>query len=159
MAKNGFTSNRKQVDAQFERNIAKTLTSLGYKAVENAAKEIGRQPRFGPDAGNAMGAIDTGRLRASISFVTPNKQSGFVEGRVKESRDSDTMSGTAEKNTVMVGTNVEYAPFVELGTVKMTARPFLGNAINNHQDDYKEIVEAIMGEGFGVSGEQSQVSS
>lgn len=44
--------------------------------------------------------VDTGRLRASITH------------------DSDATGA-------IVGTNVEYAPFQELGTSKMQAQPFL----------------------------------
>jgi len=48
--------------------------------------------------------VDTGRLRSSIT-------SGLIE-------DGDTIAG-------VVGTDVEYAPYVELGTIRMDARPFL----------------------------------
>ncbi|MBX6361316.1 MAG: HK97 gp10 family phage protein [Acidobacterium ailaaui] len=47
--------------------------------------------------------VDTGRLRSSIEY-----QPGYLEAQVE--------------------TNVYYAPFVEYGTRKMTARPFLGPA-------------------------------
>ena len=63
-----------------------------------------------------MKAVDTGRLRASIDHAVDDQD-------------------------VYIGTNVEYAPYVELGTYKMAARPFLRNAISKHGDDYKRIVE------------------
>lgn len=52
--------------------------------------------------------VDTGRLRASIDYS--------VE------RDGDGLVG-------IVGTNVEYAPFVELGTYRTRAQPFLRPAL------------------------------
>ena len=68
--------------------------------------------------------VDTGRLRNSITHVT--------EG----------------KNKVIIGTNVEYAPYQELGTRKMQAcnagQGFLRPAINNHMDEYKSIVADIV---------------
>lgn len=60
--------------------------------------------------------VDTGRLRASISH------------------DHDD-------NTMMVGTNVEYAPYVELGTKNMDAQPYLRPAIENHINEYKSIAD------------------
>jgi len=51
-----------------------------------------------------MCPVDTGRLRASIT-------SGLVD-------DKDAIVG-------VVGTNVKYAPYLELGTIRMSARPFL----------------------------------
>lgn len=48
--------------------------------------------------------VDTGRLRSSISWaIVP---------------DGRSIAG-------VVGTDVEYAPYVEFGTVKMDAQPFL----------------------------------
>lgn len=63
--------------------------------------------------------VDTGRLRASISH------------------DHDD-------NTMMVGTNVEYAPYVELGTKNAGAQPFLRPAIENHMGEYKETMNQAL---------------
>ena len=65
--------------------------------------------------------VDTGRLRASISHDT----------------DDDTM---------YLGTNVEYAPYVELGTSRMDAQPYLRPAIENHMDEYKDIMNDVLSE-------------
>lgn len=58
--------------------------------------------------------VDTGRLRASISHA--------VDG-----------------DTVVIGTNVEYAPAVELGTSRQKAKPYLRPAATQHSDEYKEL--------------------
>jgi HK97 gp10 family phage protein len=60
--------------------------------------------------------VDTGRLRNSISHAI----------------DENT-------KTVYIGTNVEYAPYVEMGTSKTKAQPFLEPAITNHVDEYRTI--------------------
>ena len=65
--------------------------------------------------------VDTGRLRNSITHAQ------------------------MDENTEVIGTNVEYAPFVELGTAKMKARPFLRPAAENHMPEYKFILEQFMG--------------
>ena len=46
-----------------------------------------------------------------------------------------------DKLTEVIGTDVKYAICVELGTVKMTARPFLRPAAENHADQYRMIFE------------------
>lgn len=63
--------------------------------------------------------VDTGRLRNSISHA----------------RDDDA---------AYIGTNVEYASFVELGTSWMEPCPYLRPAVTEHSDEYKEIVKAAL---------------
>ena len=48
------------------------------------------------------------------------------------------------ERTMVVGTNVEYAPFVELGTRKMRAQPYLRPALENHRDQYKRVMERVL---------------
>lgn len=55
-------------------------------------------------------------------------------------RNSITHQQLSDKEEV-IGTNVEYAPYVELGTVKMKARPFLRPAAENHKAEYKAIIQ------------------
>lgn len=55
--------------------------------------------------------VDTGRLRSSIRSTQPFEE---VHRRL----------------VVRVGTNVDYAAYVELGTRYMSARPFLRRALN-----------------------------
>ena len=45
-------------------------------------------------------------------------------------------------HTMAVGTNVYYAPFVELGTVKMGAQPYLRPGIENHAGEFDEIIRS-----------------
>lgn len=52
---------------------------------------------------------------------------------------------------VTVGTDVEYSVFVELGTYKMRAQPYLKPSIVNYINDYKSEVQKALGEGWGVS--------
>ena len=46
-----------------------------------------------------------------------------------------------DDETEVIGSAVKYAPFVELGTYKMTARPFLRPAVEDHAVEYREIIE------------------
>jgi hypothetical protein len=65
MAKSGFTSNRKAVEAQFERNIAKALTAMGLKADELTKQNIVNS-----------GRIDTGTMLNSVisQADVPNRE-------------------------------------------------------------------------------------
>lgn len=63
--------------------------------------------------------VDTGRLRNSISHAI-------------------------DDNAAYIGTNVEYAPYIELGTSRMKSRPYLRPAATEHSDEYKEIVKAAL---------------
>lgn len=60
--------------------------------------------------------VDTGRLRNSITHEVDGKE-------------------------VYIGTNVEYAPPVEYGTVKQKAQPFLRPAATDHTSTYKQIIQ------------------
>ena len=68
----------------------------------------------------ALCPVDTGRLRNSISHAHD-----------------------ISKKEAQIGTNVEYAPYVELGTRKPKREPkyFLKHAAEDHTDEYKSILE------------------
>jgi HK97 gp10 family phage protein len=64
--------------------------------------------------------VDTGRLRNSITHAQVGK------------------------DTEVIGTNVEYGPYVELGTHKQAAQPFLRPAAEGHSSEYKAIMQQII---------------
>ena len=64
--------------------------------------------------------VDTGNLRNSITNAVDDK-------------------------SAYVGTNVEYAPYVELGTSRAKAQPFIKPAATEHSDVYKRIVQDELG--------------
>ena len=112
--------------------ITTALEAVGVQAQGNATAEI-----------TAVGAIETGRLKNSITFAVSG-QSGSTHNYSDDegNRFSDTIGGTgdAKENTVYLGTNVEYAPYVELGTYKMRARPFIRPAMEKNLSEYKDIL-------------------
>ena len=63
--------------------------------------------------------VRTGNLRNSITHLVEDGQ----------------------EKAAVIGTNVEYAPYVELGTVKQRPQPYLRPAIEEHVDEYKKILE------------------
>jgi len=46
-----------------------------------------------------------------------------------------------DKNMAIVGSNVEYAPYVELGTSRMAARPFLRPALHKNLKEIKRLLK------------------
>lgn len=65
--------------------------------------------------------VDTGRLRNSITHE----------------RDD-------EEGQVQIGTNVEYAPYVEYGTSRMKAQPYLEPAILDNISEYQDIADEYL---------------
>ena len=63
--------------------------------------------------------VDTGRLRNSITNANDGE-------------------------SVYIGTNVEYAAFVEIGTTKMKPRPYLRPAATEHTEEYRQIMESAL---------------
>lgn len=116
----------------------RALYAMGIKAVEGSVDAItGRY--------SIPSAVDTGRLRASISFITDNGDSGD-SGMLPpvNAKPEDKLDGTAPKNAVVVGSNVEYAEYVHDGTSKMTGRPFLREGIDKTKNEMEEQVKTIL---------------
>lgn len=123
--------------------IEKALYAMGTLGVEGAVRSISGQYT----AGNK--AVDTGRLRASISFITTTQE--MPDGQnppVKESKSGDKLGGSSPKNTAIIGTNVDYASYVHNGTSRTPGRPFIQEGIQQTsekmQDQVKSILEGIL---------------
>lgn len=89
-------------------------------------------------------AVDTGRLRASLTFVT-RKRTGIPASKVADSKSTDFLSGTASQmGEVIVGSNVPYAKFVNNGTSRMKARPFMKESFVDFKEDYENVAKNIL---------------
>ena len=121
MKKVKFTSYKPQVKAKFKRAVAGTLEALGMKWHELVVREIHVQPQFGKLAGNATGAVDTGRMRSSMEYIVDRG-----------------------KQEVTVGSNLNYALYVAYGTWKMPRRPFFQNSGFNYDKQYKAVIKGVM---------------
>jgi len=73
-----------------------------------AGKHLARTANTVTRIAKRLAPVDTGRLRSSIANELGRDSKGLV---------------------ARVGTNVEYAPYLELGTRRMSARPFLRPAL------------------------------
>ena len=98
---------------KMENDFSALMEEATFSQIERALEKVGlTAERYAKLAC----PVDTGRLRNSISH-------------------------THDKNTAYIYTNVEYAPYVEMGTKKMAARPYLKPAIADHIQEYKNTIE------------------
>ena len=67
--------------------------------------------------------VDTGLLRNSITHA---------------------LADDGSEKAVYIGTNVEYAPYVELGTSHQDPQPYIKPAIVENVDRYRQIIEKIL---------------
>lgn len=100
------------VDIHVTDNSDKALEELQRK-IEMALIAIGATAE-----GHAKDycPVDTGRLRNSIS-------------------------NEHDEDSAYIGTNVEYAAYVELGTSRRGAKPYLKPAVTQHTDEYKSLAK------------------
>ena len=119
---------------ELEKATERVLYAIGVKAVEGSVDAISGRYDIDP-------AVDTGRLRASISFITPTDKGGSGQPKPANAQAGDELTGTAEQNTVVVGSNVSYSEFVHNGTSRMAGRPFLREGIEKTKDQKQEQTE------------------
>lgn len=108
---------------EIESRVLKALTMCGM-VIERAAK--------------GLATVDTGLLRNSITWALAGKKPTAEAYKADKQKNgviqTGKYSGAAPNDdelSVFVGTNVEYAPYVELGTAKQKAKPFLKPAAMN----------------------------
>lgn len=129
-------NNSQLVISELEKATERALYAIGVKAVEGSVDAISGRYDIDP-------AVDTGRLRASISFITPTQKGDSGQPKPANAQAGDELTGTAEQNTVVVGSNVSYSEFVHNGTSKMAGRPFLREGIDKTKDKMQEQAEKI----------------
>lgn len=113
--------------ARTERLVIEVSVIIVKDNVEECLTALAKAKKRGLDAIGATAEgyakkicpVDTGRLRNSISH-------------------------TQDGDNAYIGTNVEYAPYVELGTSRMKAQPYLRPAATEHNDEYKALMEASL---------------
>lgn len=103
----------------YKDNTQEVLSAL-EKAKKNGLEAIGLTAEGHAKKNLYPGhGLDTGRLRNSISH-------------------------TADKEGAYIGTNVEYAPYVELGARGRKGLHYLQKAATEHTDEYKRLMEDSM---------------
>jgi len=93
-------------------------------------------------------AVDTGAMRNSIYVVTPDSDSytqaaGAAKAANPNAETSPLPQPTGEF-TAHVGPAVEYAVYVELGSHKMAAQPFLVPAVEQERAAWEKAWEDLL---------------
>ena len=130
-----FENNRKLIEEELKKALEKCLYAIGVTSVAKVVEYMSKPDFTGKDI------VDTGRLRASISFITPERESG---PNSTEATIADTLTGRSPELTVYIGSNVEYADYVNNGTSKQPARQFLQNGINLAYPEFEKLIEEIL---------------
>lgn len=118
------------------------LEAIGLQAEKHAINNI-----------TSNGSVDTGLLRNSITHAvagqSPEKQTYSADKGGGHGSYSGTVGTEADK-AVYIGTNVEYAPYVEYGHQQygggglVPAKPFLKPAVADHTDEYAKILRKAL---------------
>lgn len=135
------------MSVEFKSNLGEVLRE-SQEAIERAAEIIGGMAE---SYAKELCPVDTGNLRNSITHTTENNG-----------------------HTVVIGSAVKYAPYIELGTgiyakgeshakkipwyykddkgewhktYGMKPRPYLRPAIERHKDEYREVLKAELSSG------------
>lgn len=112
-------ANKGNIIVQLTSNKGEIL-QLTDEAIARALEAVGLQAE---GYAKLKCPVDTGRLRNSITHTQ------------------------ADKLTEIIGTNVEYAAYVELGTIRQKAKPYLKPALLNHINEYQEMLKYYLENG------------
>lgn len=133
-------NNKNEIKDELEVAIERALEAVGLQAENYVKMNV---------------PVDTGLLRNSITHAIAGKHAAVTTYKAdtpkKGQPASGSYSGSApyEKNTVFIGTNVEYAPYVELGHKLPSGGfvpgiHFLERGITSHMNVYKTIIETAL---------------
>ena len=147
MAKNiEYRDHTEEVLSALEAAIKRGNEAIGLAAEGHAKKKLTKEVYTGDKEWPL-----TGRLRNSITYALAGEEThikSYKADKGGKERETYTYEGTAEGEKgsgVYIGTNVEYAPGIELGTHrKAGAVHFLQDAATGHTDQYKKLMEDSM---------------
>lgn len=130
------TDNSDTVRREFRKKIQLALKLIGEAAVGYATEDS---------------PVDTGRLRNSLTYATATKIGIAGNSAVNEAQDS-TPRSLPPDDVVCIGTNVEYAKYVEFNEKANHDPPehgggkahFLRDAVFNHTDEFKNVAEVTL---------------
>lgn len=131
------------------RDIKKSMRGYGQysrldtkQIVKGSIRQKGKKAKYHyPSPPGGVPAVDTGRLRASISVNWNGSDN--VRGEVKKPALVEEGVGRPEESLnkfiVVVGTNVEYGGYLETGTSKMRARPYIRPVLEKYREKIRKL--------------------
>jgi HK97 gp10 family phage protein len=126
-----FIRNKDEWIKKKRDQLAQALTESALVVQAEARQSILK----GPKTGRVYVRRGRIRHRASAPGQPPASDTGTLARSIVIDVDKDKM-------TASVGSNVKYAPFLELGTSRMAARPFLKRALEVKRTQIVKIIQA-----------------
>lgn len=115
-----------RIEMRFHGNtkVQRQLNNLSEKHVDGLLRVLNKSVLVIEARAKKHVPVLTGRLRSSITTEVKKRGQGYRGN---------------------VGTNVKYAPFVEFGTSKMPARPYLYPALKESKGDIQSFILSELG--------------
>lgn len=95
----------------------------------------------------ALAPVDTGNLKGSLTWTVAGEVGGLnspggksPKSTPKRATPDQGVNRTDETDTAYLGTNVHYAPYLEYGTSRIGAQPFLRRAVDEREKYTSEIM-------------------
>ena len=129
MADVNITDNSDEVRAKLE------------EALESAGMQIGM---LAEGYAKVLTPVDTGRLRNSISFASKGSSGKTHNYSDDKGNNYSDNVGEVTEHAVFIGTNTEYALYIEEGHHRYGGKHMLKRAASEHGDEYKAIIEESM---------------
>jgi HK97 gp10 family phage protein len=128
-----YTARIKKLKAEVEgaEEVVKLLEEMGQKAGEVLAKAAEAGGRVALSEARRRCPVKTGRLRASLTLTQGRKTPARANVRIEH------------------GKKEYYGKFVELGTRKQPARPFMRPAVDENKQQISEVVTEEIGRAVG----------
>ena len=128
-----FKDNSEEYKDLLNQAIRRGLRTIGMRA-ETHAKE-----NCPVDTGYASNSITFALSGESTAISSYEADRGKNGEPPKTGKYSGTMGNTEDKY-VVIGSNVEYFPFIEEGARGRKARHTLRKAATDHKDEYKQLL-------------------
>ena len=126
----------------------KSIEEAISKALEASALIVhGQAVNLSPVGRYPQGSGKVGvNLRNSISYSLEGRVEGLNSASGQKASPDEAVKVHSEINEAIIGSSCEYAPYVELGTSKMAAQPYLNPALEINKDNIREIFAAALKE-------------
>jgi len=122
------------LETRVQQGIRRGFYLLGKKLVRDTKLDILRKPRYG-----RLYIIRTAKTRRKHRASVPGEAPASRTGRLWKSLDFKVKG--SEQLEFGYNSGVNYGKFLELGTIKMKARPGLKINIKRNQSDGRDFIE------------------
>ena len=128
-----FKDNSEEYEFLLVQAIRRGLRTIGMRA-ETHAKE-----NCPVDTGYARNSI-THALSGETAAISSYKADRGKNGKPPKTGEYRGTLGETDDNYVVIGSNVEYFPFIEEGARGREAHHTLRKAATDHKDEYKQLL-------------------